>query len=265
MPDGYDDLRSPLSLRPLLSRHDFLSETQHDDGLEDITITVRMRDYFDTLFSTLTGTRISREMLFEGSLGPQLVRDHHLSNFWRSLVVTTTLESVTELRKRARNLAFQDDTRPNLPRDMMSRWHIAKQDIATIREEQITYKGLRPEGAPSAGASNHFAELKNALDECMSRLSNQADQLDGFLRDLGQVLIGYISLQDSTRSTRLAEQSNRLVAQSNEFARSANAIARRGMGLTLIAAVYLPLTLVTGIFGMNIKEINDGTHNGRHV
>jgi Mg2+ and Co2+ transporter CorA len=28
--------------------------------------------------------------------------------------------------------------------------------------------------------------------------------------------------------------------------------------LTLLAAVYLPLQLVTGIFGMNIAEINDG-------
>ena len=28
--------------------------------------------------------------------------------------------------------------------------------------------------------------------------------------------------------------------------------------LTILAVIYLPLTLVTGIFGMNIKEINGG-------
>lgn len=34
--------------------------------------------------------------------------------------------------------------------------------------------------------------------------------------------------------------------------------AQRATLLTILAAVYLPLTLVTGIFGMNIKEINGG-------
>jgi len=34
--------------------------------------------------------------------------------------------------------------------------------------------------------------------------------------------------------------------------------AERATMLTLLAAVYLPLQLVTGIFGMNIAEINDG-------
>lgn len=29
--------------------------------------------------------------------------------------------------------------------------------------------------------------------------------------------------------------------------------------LTLLAAVYLPLSLVTSIFGMNVKEINNGS------
>jgi hypothetical protein len=33
--------------------------------------------------------------------------------------------------------------------------------------------------------------------------------------------------------------------------------SRRATLLTLLAAFYLPLTLVTGIFGMNIKEFND--------
>ena len=33
--------------------------------------------------------------------------------------------------------------------------------------------------------------------------------------------------------------------------------SRRATLLTLLAAFYLPLTLVTGIFGMNIKEFSD--------
>jgi Mg2+ and Co2+ transporter CorA len=34
--------------------------------------------------------------------------------------------------------------------------------------------------------------------------------------------------------------------------------AQRAYLLTILAVIYLPLTLVTGIFGMNLKEINDG-------
>jgi Mg2+ and Co2+ transporter CorA len=34
--------------------------------------------------------------------------------------------------------------------------------------------------------------------------------------------------------------------------------AQRASLLTVLAVIYLPLTLVTGIFGMNLKEINDG-------
>jgi Mg2+ and Co2+ transporter CorA len=33
--------------------------------------------------------------------------------------------------------------------------------------------------------------------------------------------------------------------------------AQRATLLTILAVIYLPLTLVTAIFGMNIKEIND--------
>ena len=34
--------------------------------------------------------------------------------------------------------------------------------------------------------------------------------------------------------------------------------ARKATLLTILAVIYLPLTLVTGIFGMNIWEINKG-------
>lgn len=40
--------------------------------------------------------------------------------------------------------------------------------------------------------------------------------------------------------------------------------SRRATQLTLLAAFYLPLTLVTGIFGMNIKEFEDAKPPFRH-
>lgn len=35
--------------------------------------------------------------------------------------------------------------------------------------------------------------------------------------------------------------------------------AKRASLLTVLAVIYLPLTLVTGIFGMNVRQINDAT------
>jgi Mg2+ and Co2+ transporter CorA len=35
--------------------------------------------------------------------------------------------------------------------------------------------------------------------------------------------------------------------------------AQRATLLTILAVIYLPLTLVTGIFGMNIRQIDSAT------
>lgn len=66
-------------------------------------------------------------------------------------------------------------------------------------------------------------------------------KIDGINRELNediQLIIGAVTIQDSEAMKMQAE---------------------RATLLTLLAAIYLPLTLVTGIFGMNIKEINDGS------
>jgi len=57
------------------------------------------------------------------------------------------------------------------------------------------------------------------------------------LNDEIQLLIGSVTVRDAETAMKQAE---------------------RATMLTLLAAVYLPLQLVTGIFGMNIREINDG-------
>ncbi|KAF2444033.1 hypothetical protein P171DRAFT_485501 [Karstenula rhodostoma CBS 690.94] len=72
----------------------------------------------------------------------------------------------------------------------------------------------------------------------LSRMEQQAEKASAQLRGTFQTLTTAITIEDSEFNKKQAERSTML---------------------TLLAAVYLPLTLATGIFGMNIQEINGAT------
>lgn len=71
-----------------------------------------------------------------------------------------------------------------------------------------------------------------------THLLDEMNRLDRELNDEIHLIIGAVTVQGSATMKQQAE---------------------RATLLTLLAVVYLPLTLVTGIFGMNIKETNQGT------
>ncbi|KAK4630464.1 uncharacterized protein CLAFUR5_08096 [Fulvia fulva] len=182
-------------------------------------------------------------------------------HFWDSLVFAALDANLHTLQEQARVMAYEEVLRPSgLRRDILSQWHLARQEAAAINADLTGFikhwPSMRHLSRKEDGAG--FKRQDMTLDWYIDELADEIEPLEEFLFNLGPVLVGTITLQDSARSTQLAEQSNALAAQANKFAQSANDLAERGMWLTLIAAVYLPLTLVTGIFGMNIKEINDG-------
>lgn len=76
-------------------------------------------------------------------------------------------------------------------------------------------------------------------------LPMQVSNLKQEISDTFQLLIGAIAIRDSEVQKQLARESRQQ--------------ARRATALTALAAVYLPLSLTTGVFGMNITEINQGT------
>lgn len=84
---------------------------------------------------------------------------------------------------------------------------------------------------PSKPTSGYPSPWSSALRDANAAL--QALQRE--LNDEIHLVIGAVTVQDSDTSKRQAE---------------------RATLLTLVAAVYLPLTLVTSIFGMNIREID---------
>lgn len=68
------------------------------------------------------------------------------------------------------------------------------------------------------------------------RLDAELDQMKKDLNEEIQLIIGAVTVQDADLAR---QQSDRATL------------------LTLLAAIYLPLTLVTGIFGMNIRDLED--------
>jgi len=81
----------------------------------------------------------------------------------------------------------------------------------------------------------------------MGELKDTLGQISSFKQEIGdtfQLLIGAIAIKDSEIQKKLAQESKLQ--------------ARRSTALTALAAIYLPLSLTTGIFGMNVIEIQEG-------
>lgn len=81
----------------------------------------------------------------------------------------------------------------------------------------------------------------------MDELKDLLGQISAFKQEIGdtfQLLIGAIAIKDSEIQKKLAQESKLQ--------------ARRSTALTALAAIYLPLSLTTGIFGMNVLEIDQG-------
>jgi hypothetical protein len=81
----------------------------------------------------------------------------------------------------------------------------------------------------------------------MNELKDLLDQILAFKQEIGdtfQLLMGAIAIKDSDIQKKLAQESKLQ--------------ARRATALTALAAICLPLSLTTGVFGMNIVEIEEG-------
>jgi hypothetical protein len=102
---------------------------------------------------------------------------------------------------------------------------------AIPRYEEAYYQGYPNRFAQQSSTSRDNLPWSRALRDANSALQ----VLQRELNDEIHLVIGAVTVQDSDASKRQAE---------------------RATLLTLVAAVYLPLTLVTSIFGMNIREID---------
>lgn len=96
----------------------------------------------------------------------------------------------------------------------------------------------------------HRASLEDIIQQLMTKNDTLFKAVDHEM----QLVIGSVTIQvrESTDGHNIHDPNHR---QDSTIMKQQ---AQRATVLTILAAIYLPLTLVTGIFGMNIKEINDG-------
>lgn len=143
-------------------------------------------------------------------------------------------KNLEHLDRKIKEISFNDIRRPSL--DTNGLLHDHRQDLSIFQAEvQHTRDGMPPFVAQQfdeVAQEEAFKNLINLLPESAFRsLVDDSEKLSRFLMDSFQLLLSSVSVDQAARGTLL----------------------------TRLAFLYVPLSFVTGIFGMNITEINGGT------
>ena len=130
------------------------------------------------------------------------------------------------------------------------------------RSAEGTTSGLEEEEATIASTVDS-RRLKTAdpskLFETFNELDARLRALIAALNDEIQIVIGSVQIQDAKAMKRQADLTMQLTESTMRQTEVSVRQTRWTVALAILAALYLPMTLVTGIFGMNIKEISGDT------
>ena len=148
------------------------------------------------------------------------------------------------LTNRIERVSFQEIRSPSLAlnetlhdqREELVRLKRAVEETTNYAPEKVkTYFCHHPYYESPPDSSRTLPPIEEHI-----HILKEAEKLEDFLMQTFQLFMSSISVQDSQASI---EQ------------------ARRSVQITLLAFVYVPLSFVTGIFGMNIRELNGtGVH-----
>lgn len=184
-------------------------------------------DPFLGVFSGFWGQKYYTGFLFEKEQGvlPTTV----LLYLWASFILDANLRGLSRVIRR---ISFEEtkDPRPEVNEIL----HKKREELSMERTEVADALRYQPDiwkryyDGSNISAEPHVKELQRMLDE--------AEKLDSFLMQTFQLFMSSLAVQDSKMSIQQAQRTTRL---------------------TLLALVYIPISFVTGIFGMNIRELND--------
>jgi hypothetical protein len=145
--------------------------------------------------------------------------------------------NISFLTQTIRHISFQDIRQPSI--EINNTLHDKREDLAHVKTgllETITYASdIAKEELGSQQDGKYKYGRRGGPIQDLQRLYGDAIKLEAFLMETFQLLMSSISMQHSQASI---EQT------------------RRSARLTQLAFIYVPLSFVTGIFGMNIKELN---------
>lgn len=188
-----------------------------------------------------------KSLLFDGIEGA--LPGHPMLYMISSSLWETNLRFLTT---KIRNISFRDLRDPNDTTN--DKLHDQRQDLDYLRTFVTETIKWHPPTLPSyfrslpkydpRGRSLYIVDNSEHPINNLKRIQEDAKKLQRFLIDTFQLLMSSISVRES----RLSIEQAVLSAEQ----------ARRSAWLTQLASVYLPLSVVTGIFGMNLKEISDG-------
>lgn len=117
-------------------------------------------------------------------------------------------------------------------------------------------KDAAPEGIPVTGSRNPKAAEFTKLSETFSELDARLRAITADLNDDIQIVIGSVQIQDAKAMKRQADLTMQLTETTMRQTEVSIRRTRWTVALAILAAFYLPMTLVTGIYGMKIKEIS---------
>lgn len=127
---------------------------------------------------------------------------------------------------------------------------------ASVEVTMVGDEDRAPKASPGTG-------LRKSKPADLSKLSDTFSELDARLRaiiaalnDDIQIVIGSVQVQDAKAMKRQADLTIQLTETTMRQTEVSVRQTRWTVALAILAAFYLPMTLVTGIYGMNIKEIS---------
>lgn len=169
------------------------------------------------------------------------------------LIAFSWQSNITQLERRLtqlRTIAMSDPSLKTFRPIPQLRQYVADlQDALRDTKDQIEEEDNDAFNVLQSTAGHKLETLDNIFDT----LSKHASALSQTASNEIQLVIGSVAIQ-VPRSIHFPCD---LKADSAQDSDTMKRQGRRATQLTLLAAFYLPLTLVTGIFGMNIKEFDN--------
>jgi hypothetical protein len=150
-------------------------------------------------------------------------------------------ENLRFLDKETKRISFREIRNPRL--EINTILHDRREDLAHVIQSLADTTMYIPREVHEFFATYpNWPDFTRTKPDHWYRLIEQANKLEAFLMETFQLFMSSVSVQDSHMSI---EQSRLGMKQ-----------ARRGSQLTYLAFIYVPLSFVTGIFGMNVQQIN---------
>lgn len=193
--------------------------------------------------NVLFGIRKLGDKQYEIDPSQTVLPSHALLYLLSSSLWETNLRHLTGQIK---HISFKQIRNPNLEINIVL--HDRREDLARLKDGLAETVMWAPENVRQYFESNPY--WKRSLNdsrwnqspiENMSRLIDEATKLEAFLMETFQLLMSSISVQDNRLSIDQSQRASRL---------------------TTLAFIYVPLSFVTGVFGMNVQQIN---HTGLNI